>query len=724
MKKIIFLLPFVALYFSVAAQDKMLTLEDALVNNRSSLSPQNLKQLQFVYGTDDYVYLDKKDNKELWVRGNAKKNGATDFLTLEELNAKLKAAGRDGLTAMPVIYFNKSAEWIFTLGGSKVALNPVTNTLRTLVDKTILNKEIVEESVAGYVAYVDNNNLFVSKGTDSKQVTADGSSDIVYASSVHRDEFGIMKGTFWSNDGKRLAFYRMDQSMVTDYPIIDWTQRPAKAVNIKYPMAGDKSHHVTVGVYNAETGSLVYLNTGEPAEQYLTNIAWSPDNRSVFIAVLNREQNHMKLNQYDAATGAFVKTLFEETDEKYVEPLVPMLFVKNNPSQFIWQSNRDGWNHLYLYDTNGKLLKQLTKGEWEVLEVKGFDDKGGNLFYVSTEASPLTKNLYELNWKTGKTKRITADAFAVHSAQLSNSGNYVLDVMSSAEHARTISLVETNTGKSSVLLEAKNPLAGYALGKMNIFTIKNTEGTPLYSRLYKPAHFDSTKKYPVIVYWYGGPHAQMITAGFNGGSGDYWFQYMAERGYLVFTLDPRGSDNRGKAFEQVMFRKAGEAQMQDLMSGVNYLKSLPYADQNNMGLFGWSYGGFMTIDFMLNHPGVFKTAVAGGPVTDWKYYEVMYTERYMDTPQENPEGYAATDLTRQVGKLKGKLLLIHGLQDNVVVQQHSVRFVRAAIDKGVQVDYMIYPGHEHNVLGKDRAHLYQKVSDYFEQNLPKTISSF
>ena len=393
-----------------------------------------------------------------------------------------------------------------------------------------------------------------------------------------------------------------------------------------------------------------------------------------------------------------------------------MLFVKSKPEQFIWQSTRDGWNHLYLYDSNGILLKQLTKGEWTVAEVKGFDEKGEKLFFVSTEESPLTKNLYQLEMKNGKVKRISQGA-AVHTAQISSSGKSVIDNLSTASISRQIQLIEVSSGKNKVLLTANSPLADYMLGQMNIFTINNKEGIPLYCRLFKPVDFDSTIKYPVIVYWYAGPHNQMINAGFNGGAGDYWFQYLAERGYVVFTLDVRGSSFRGKAFEQAIFRKAGDAQMEDMMSGINYLHSLSYVDKNNMGLFGWSYGGFMTIDFMLNQPGIFKAAVAGGPVIDWSYYEIMYGERYMDMPKENPEGYASTDLTKQVGKLRGKLLVIHGQQDPVVLQQHSVKFVRAAIDKNIQVDYMIYPGHEHNVLGKDRAHLYQKVTDYLTQYL-------
>ena len=715
MKKIIFIL-LATVSLQLSAQNKLLTLEDAMVKNRTTLAAENLKQLQFVYGTNDYVYLKKTDGKDGWVKGNLK-SAETSFLTLEQLNDKLKTSGYGELKTMPAIQFSKSPDWIFTVEGNKIALNPATNQVNTIIPKNIATKEAVEESNAGFIAYVDNYNLFItSVAKEAKQVTTDGSKDIVYAQSVHRDEFGISKGTFWSNNGKQLAFYRMDQSMVTDYPIIDWTKYPAVNENIKYPMAGGKSHHVTVGVYNAETKTLLYLKTGEPVEQYLTNISWSPDDKWIYIAVLNRGQDHMKLNQYDAATGDYVKTLFEEKDDKYVEPLVPMLFVKNNPNQFIWQSNRDGWNHLYLYDVNGNLIKQLTKGNWEVQEVKGFDAKAENLYYSSTEESPITKNLYQLNLKTGISKRLT-NISGVHIPQVSSDGSTVIDSYSSNGDPRTVQLIETKTTTSTLLLQAVNPIADYATGKLSIFTIKNNKGDDLYCRMFQPINFDSTKKYPVIVYWYGGPHAQMILNGWNGGAGDYWFQYMAERGYVVFTIDTRGSDNRGKAFEQSIFRRAGDVQMEDMMSGVNYLTVLPYVDKNNMGLFGWSYGGFMTTDFVLNHPGVFKAAVAGGPVMDWKYYEIMYGERYMDTPQENPDGYEATNLVKQAGKLKDKLLLIHGIQDPVVVQQNSVSFVKACVDAGVQLDYMIYPGHEHNVLGKDRAHLYQKVTDYFMQYL-------
>ncbi len=717
MKKMVSTAWAIAAFLFASAQQQQLSMEEAMLKARTTLAPENLRQLQFVKGLNDYIYLSAAGGRDLLRRGNTRQGTESDYLPLTALNGLLREKGVDTLGSLPVLQWMSPGRLYMVQQNKFVVVDITAAPAVTEVRNMDVRKGILEYNPGfSAYAYLKDHNLYIADFAGTRTVTTDGSEDIVYAQSVHRDEFGISKGTFWSNNGQLLAFYRMDQRMVANYPVIDWTQRPAKAIEIRYPMAGEKSHEVTVGVYNREKATTVYLQTGLPAEQYLTNIAWSPDDRYIFIAVLNREQNHMKLNQYDAGTGAFVKTLFEEKNDQYTEPLVPMLFVKNNPGQFIWQSNRDGWNHLYLYGSNGTLLKQLTKGNWEVTDVKGFDAKGQQLFYMSTAEGPLTRNLYSLTLADGAAERLTKGD-GVHLAQVSADGNTVLDVMSNTAIPRTIVVSDRKSKKDRTILSSKNPLAAYALGEISIFPIKGNGGHDLYCRLYKPAGMVAGKKYPVVVYWYGGPHSQLITNAWNGGANDLWFQYMAERGYVVFSMDVRGSDNRGRAFEQSMFRKLGDVQMEDLLSGVDYLKAQPYVDDSRMGLFGWSFGGFMTTDFMLNHPGVFKAAVAGGPVMDWKYYEAMYTERYMDTPQENPEGYASTDLTRQVAKLKGKLLLIHGMQDPVVVQQHSVNFVKACVDKGVQVDYMIYPGHEHNVLGKDRAHLYQKVTDYLMEHL-------
>jgi dipeptidyl-peptidase-4 len=695
------------------AQNNTLNLEDALLKARTTLAPENLKSLQFIHGTNEYVYLKNRDGKETWMKGNI--NSESEFLTLDQLNTKLKLTAFGNLETMPAIQFNKSAEWIFSAKGNKMAYHPVTNAIRVLIPKELISKNNLEESSNGNLAYTEKDNLFVFVNGKTIPVTTDGTKDIVYGSSVHREEFGITKGLFWSSDGKQLAFYRMDQQMVTDYPMIDWSETPAVNNNIKYPMAGGQSHQVTVAVFNTATSKTVYLQTGLPAEQYLTNIAWSPDSRFVYIAVLNRAQNEMHLNEYDASNGVFIRTLFTEKDDKYTEPLTPLVFLPNNPKRFIWQSNRDGYNHLYLYNINGTVEKQITIGKGEVLENKGFDAKGENIFYVAADSRGLTKKLYSYNFKKGLSRLLTPSE-GTHNTGFSSDGSAILDSYSSSTLPRCIQLLQNNKTKN--LLQALNPLKELDNTKMDLFAAVNRHGDTLNVKTYYPANYvnNGSVKYPAIVYWYGGPHAQMVTNSWNAGSGDYWFKYMAQQGFMIIVPDVRGSDNRGKEFEQSMFRELGKVQMEDLEDVLKYYDNAGI-DKKRMGLFGWSFGGFMTTDFVLNHPGTFKAAVAGGPVMDWHLYEIMYTERYMDTPAENPDGYKSTNLIDQAGKLKDRLLLIHGLQDPVVVQQHSVNFVKAAVDKGVLIDYMIYPGHEHNVTGKDRLHLYRKITDYFMLHL-------
>jgi dipeptidyl-peptidase-4 len=547
------------------------------------------------------------------------------------------------------------------------------------------------------------------------QITTDGSYEIVNGKSVHRDEFGIRKGTYWSTNGNYLAFYRMDQTDVSDYPIIDWTTYPASNKNTKYPMAGNKSHYVTLMVYNLKTNSTIQIKTTGPKDQYLTNVSWSPDEKKVYMAILNREQNHYMLNEYDVASGDFTKTLFEEKDEKYTEPSNAMLFVKNNPKQFIWQSRKDGFNHLYLYNIDGTLIRQLTKGNWEVKAVSGFDARGEHLFFHANEQSPVNQDFYSVNLKTGLMKRLTRDN-GFHTDTLNSDGSFFIDNFTSCYTPREYRVVSTSTGKSITIFKAENPIKDYLLGRWNLFSIKNNEGTDLYCRIFKPANFDSTKKYPVLVYLYNGPHSQLVTNTWMAG-GELWYQYMAQKGFIVFTLDGRGTSNRGKAFEQAIHRQLGTKEMEDQLKGVEYLKSLPYVDGGRIGLHGWSYGGFMTTSLMTRNPGVYKVAVAGGPVIDWSYYEIMYGERYMDSPQENKEGYEKNNLLNHVDKLKGKLLMIHGAQDDVVVWQHSILYQKKAVDKGILLDYYVYPGHMHNVLGKDRAHLMEKITNYFIDNL-------
>ncbi|MBR6049141.1 MAG: DPP IV N-terminal domain-containing protein [Bacteroidales bacterium] len=564
-------------------------------------------------------------------------------------------------------------------------------------------------------------NLYV----DGKLVERGDGYNIVLGESVHRNEFGINGGLFWSPKGNRLAFYRMDQSMVVDYPIVNTKAREAEVRNIKYPMAGMKSHEVTVGVWDAATEKLVYLNTARDTsvherEMYLTNIAWSPDEKYVFIAKVNREQNHMWLEQYDAVTGDFLKVLFEETNLRYVEPCEPMIFTPKG-DQFLWFSMRDGYKHLYLYNLDGTLVKQVTKGEYEVEGFIQFDKKGENIFVYANKNNLAGRDAYRVNIKKGTMECLTMQEnglHGTHSISLNENGTMWVDLWSSVDVPMRADLRDLkHKNVLHTFFAAENPLKDYAMPSVKLGTIKAADGvTDLYYRLITPPNMKPGKKYPTLVYVYGGPHSQLVTDSWLGG-GNLYFMFLAQQGYVVFTVDNRGTDNRGFEFESCTHRRLGEIEMADQMEGVKFLKSLPYVDQDRMGVEGWSFGGFMTITMKLAHPEVFKVGCAGGPVIDWKWYEIMYGERYMDTPQENPEGYEANCLLNKAQNLEGRLLVIHGCEDNTVVWQHSLEFIERCINNYKQVDYFVYPHHEHNVLGRERLHLYQKMFQYYEDHL-------
>lgn len=595
----------------------------------------------------------------------------------------------------------------------------------------------------GYMAYTIGNDLYVAHEGDfssmvNPKVTGNQQQekDVVYGQAVHRNEFGIMKGTFWSPKGTYLAFYRMDQSMVTDYPQVNTTARIAELVPDKYPMAGMTSHKVTVGIYNVKDGKTIYLQAGDPTDRYFTNISWGPDEKSVFVIELNRDQNHAQLVQYDAVSGQKIGVLYEEKHARYVEPQHPLIFLPWDDSQFIYQTQRDGFNHLYLMDTKTKLKGEwktgkdsedqyceylktipLTEGNWLVQDVLGFNTSRKEIIIASTEISPLQTNIFSLNVKNGKRTLIGMED-GTHQAKLSASGTYLIDYFTSNNVPREISILPTTGKKGTTLFTATDPLKeNYNLPEITVGTIKATDGeTDLYYRLIKPVNFDPNKKYPAIIYVYGGPHAQMIhNTRFYDARG--WDLHMAQQGYVMLTVDNRGSDNRGIKFENCTFRHLGTEEMKDQVQGAKFLQSLPYVDADKIGVHGWSFGGFMTTNLMLTYPDIFKVGVAGGPVIDWQFYEVMYGERYMDTPQANPEGYKESNLRLKAGNLKGRLEVIIGGMDPTCVPQHSISFLRACIDAGTHPDFFIYPEDGHNMMGRDRVHLHEHITRYFLDHL-------
>ena len=700
---------------TMMAQDKKsFTLEDLIPggNNYFNLQPKNIQGLRW-WG--DLMLKGEIDELKAFNPANGKEE---TLITLQEVNDLLAAKELGKLHHFYSISMPYEQKWML--------LN--TRKHRILVD--LDNKEVIWtqdipakaanqdwNQTTRALAYTIDNNLYVlPNGGEAIQVTNEPDG-VLCGQSVHRNEFGINGGIFWSPKGNLLAFYRMDQSMVTDYPQVNTSTRIATLEPDKYPMAGMTSHKVTIGVFNPVTKETVYLKAGDPTDRYFTNVSWSPDEKSVYVIELNRDQNHSKLVRYNAATGEKEAILYEEKHPKYVEPQNPILFLPWNATQFIYQSQRDGYNHLYLFDTTGQEVKQLTQGEWIVKSILGFNEKAKEIIIMSTEISPLQSNAYAVNVKTGK-RRLIGASEGTHRVQLSASGKYVIDNYTAHNVARSINVLSTTgKGKEINLLNAEHPMEAYNMPEITLGTIKAADGkTDLYYRLVKPVNFDASKKYPAIIYVYGGPHAQNITDTYNYGVRG-WDLYMAQLGYVMLTVDNRGSSNRGLEFENVTHRQLGVEEMKDQMKGVELLKSLGYVDAERIGVHGWSFGGFMTTNLMLTYNDTFKVGVAGGPVIDWKMYEVMYGERYMDTPQDNPEGYKNSDLTQRAGDLKGRLQIIIGANDPVCVPQHSIAFLRACIDAGTHPDYFIYPGDGHNMAGRDRIHLHERITRYFEDYL-------
>ncbi len=706
MKKTLLTIIGLSMMFGLNAQEKVLTMEEAVVGYH--LYPR-AKYIQWQGDKNQFTYLDR----EGLTGESADKGEKTVLLTVPELN---KIIGAD-LKGFP------NFSW---LDGNTLVVARQGKIYHIDVEKKQLKQTFSfpqgaanqTYSKAGnmYAYTVDNNLYYMDERGNSYAVTSDEDKNIVNGQVVSRNEFGITGGIFWSPDGKKLGFYRKDESEVTNFPLLDINSRTGDLKEIKYPMAGMKSELVTMGVYDIASGTTVFLDVNDfGREQYLTGVTWAPESDIVYIQVLNRGQNHMRLNKYDASTGKQIATLFEEKSDTYVEPQNGLVFMKNNPKQFLYETNnRDGYFNLYLYDVNGKLIKRLTDVDADVAYA-GMDRAGKYVYYLSSEVSPVEKQLFRVDVKSGKKTRLTPEE-GWHTITMSGDCSYFIDSYSSVKTPRNVDLA-TNSGKVvRRVQEVENPNKDYNWGEVTLGSIKADDGSDLYYRLIKPMNFDPNKKYPVIHYVYGGPHAQMVTNIWNANI-RMWEMYMAQHGYVVFIIDNHGTPNRGKAFEEVIHRQCGQVEMKDQVKGIEWLKSFPWVDAERIGVHGWSYGGFMTISLITNYPDIYKVGVAGGPVIDWKWYEAMYGERYMDSPQENPEGYAKVSLIAKAKDLKGKLLICQGAVDPVVVWQHSLSFIRECIKNNVQVDYFPYPCAEHNVMGRDRIHLMQKVTDYFEDYL-------
>ncbi|MEC9159677.1 MAG: DPP IV N-terminal domain-containing protein [Bacteroidota bacterium] len=675
-----------------------LTLKDAVMGYYKGLYPENM------YGTDwtstNKLYR-KKGNEILVYEPNKKGVKKWTGKTLK-YSDDLGTVRRLTIDNQQSYHYNQKGKYYHYNKGKIVEFNYPNRA-----------ENITLSPTKNQLAYTLKNNLFLANTIDSSiVVTTHEDPNIVAGQSIHRNEFGIKNGIFWSNDGNKIAFYEKDESDVHDYPLLNINDTPGQLKSVKYPMAGQKSEYGKVGVYNTKSKSLIYLKTVHKKDDYVTNLTWGPKNEFIYIAELNRDQNHMKWAKYDATTGKRINTIFEETNDKWVEPEYPLYFIPESSDEFVTLSERDGFMNIYHYNTSGELINQVTNNTWVTTDILAVE--ANKIIFQGTGEDPRESHAFSVNLDGSNQRQITTDG-GMHRTKISPNKRYLLDQFSSLGNPGKTQVIDLKTNKKNVLHEEENPLENYDIGKTTLDKLKATDGTSLYLRLIKPNDFNPSNKYPVLIYVYGGPHAQLVTNSWLGGA-SLWMHWMANQGYIVFTVDGRGSAHRGFEFESAIFRNLGQLEMKDQLAGVEFLKTLPYIDTERIAVHGWSYGGFMTTSLLTNYPAAFSCGVAGGPVIDWKWYEVMYGERYMDQPQTNPEGYKKTSLLNQAKSLEDPLLLIHGTADDVVVMQHNLAFVKACVESGTQVDFFPYPMHKHNVRGKDRVHLMEKVLNYILTN--------
>ena len=694
------------MFSNLSFSQDSLSLEDAVLKRWTSLYPERLKDLTWNNKDDFFSY--KTSDSLLYICDT--NFSVKDSILLKDLNKFFDPENK--LVVIPSIHWVSSHSFRFRHNNRYYNYNIQRGeNPNFLFELNQAASHIEFNNQNEKCAYTIANNLYiVNQSNQHTQITHNIDSAIICGQPVHRYEFGIYKGIFWSNQGDKLAFYRKDESMVTDYPLLNHSSRVGHVDMIKYPMAGMASHHVSLGIFNSSNNQIIYIDSGEPKEQYLTNIAWGPKDKYIYIAILNRDQNHLKLNQYSAIDGAFVRTLFEEISDKYVQPLHPMEFISNHT--FLWRSEREGYDNFYLYDTEGQLIKKLLNKNHLVKDFYGY--RNDNVFFSSYSKDGLGIDLWNVGINKKYRKKIVNDG-SFHSFQISPSKSYFIDQFSNLEVPLITQIINNKGDLIKELLVSNNPLINYKIGHAELAKIKTDNNTYLNTRLIKPYDFDENKKYPVLIYVYNGPGVQLIRNNWLA-SAPLWMHYLANQGYLVFSVDGRGSENRGRDFEQVIFRELGKTEMIDQIKGYDYLIKKSFVDKNRIAVHGWSYGGFMTTNLLLNYPHLFTCGVAGGPVTNWLYYEIMYTERYMDHPENNQKGYEKTNLINQVHLLEDPLLMIHGLMDDIVVPKHSLDFIKASVKNNIQMDYFIYPGHPHNVRGKDRLHLIQKIIDYIREN--------
>lgn len=573
------------------------------------------------------------------------------------------------------------------------------------------------------IAYAKENNLFVYDITTKKsiQITNDGKKNEIIngiTDWVYEEEFAFVRAFDWSKDSKKIAYVRFDESQVPEFSMsVFQKELYPKVETFKYPKAGEKNSEVSLHIYDVATGLKKDVNLSNYADFYIARMKWTNDPNVLCAQVLNRHQDNLDLLFIDGTTAAS-KVALNEKDKAYIDVTDNLTFLKDN--SFIWTSEKDGFNHIYLYDKAGKLKNQVTKGNWEVTNYYGFDEKNKTIYYESVENGSINRDVYRIQLD-GKNKVRLSSQTGTNAATFSPNFQFYINKYSSATQATIYTLNESKSGKEVKVIENNEALMtklkSYNLPAKEFFVLTTEKGQNLNAWMIKPKDFDASKKYPVFMYQYSGPGSQQVNNDWNGAD-DYWFMMLSQQGYIVACVDGRGTGFKGAEFKKCTQKDLGKLEVEDQIDAAKVFGSYAYVDKTRIGIFGWSYGGFMSSNCLFKGNDVFKMAIAVAPVTNWRFYDSIYTERYLQTPQENAAGYDSNSPINYVDKLKGKFLLIHGSADDNVHVQNSMQMIEALIQANKQFDSQIYPDKNHGIYGgKTRIQLYNKMTNFIKNNL-------
>jgi dipeptidyl-peptidase-4 len=750
MKQIKFVLLAILLSASAAvAQDKLLTIDDIFSTDSKVRVNFSGTPVRFVWSPDGRSFRQARNG--MLQRVDAVSGEAAPYFDSTRFKSALAAAGVSTADANRIsnlfgLQFNNAETSILVNHGGDLWLYDIrAGALKRLTNSKEEELEADFSPDGNWVSFVRGNNLFVVDVARmrEKQLTRDGGEKIYngYLDWVYEEELygrGQKRGYWWSPDSRYIAFLRLDESPVPKFVIPDDTVLDQKVENTDYPQAGDPNPLVRLGIADVTKNSVVpnpgrvpgaarlpasvlrfgdvvkfaNLSKYKPEDLLIGRVAWAPDSKNVLFQAQNREQTFLDLNSADL-TGA-VKLAFRETSPAWVS-------INDNPAflddgSAIWQSERNGWNHLYLYDNNGKLIRQITDGKWEVRSVHGLDKANGWVYFSGTRDSHIAENVYRVRIADGTIQRLT-EGDGHHTATFNSTFTHFVESYSDITTPARQRLVAADGTVVRVINENAVPaLAEYKLSKPEFMKVKTRDGFEMEAVMIKPPDFDPGKKYPVLQYTYAGPHAPSVRNSW-GGSRGMWHHMLAQKGYIIWICDNRTASGKGQESTWPVYKRMGVLELRDIEDGVNYLKSLPFVDDNRIGIWGWSYGGFMT-SYAMTHSKLFKAGIAGGIVSDWRLYDSIYTERYMMTPENNKAGYDETSVLKAAGNLHGRILLIHGMMDDNVHMQNATQLAFEFQKAGKQFDLMVYPTQRHGLTNPAQVkHWYQMMTDWVLRNL-------